>query len=954
MDHAVCAVLAIVGLGALCSCLCAAPVRVHARFDEGWRFHRGDLPDAHRAEFDDSAWRQVDLPHDWSVEDLPTEDLPPALAIAQGTWRFRAGDDPSWKDPNLDDSGWQTVELPAHWESHGNQGDNAYGWFRRRIEIPGEMRGKDLLLVVGKVDDVDETFVNGQKVGGLGSFPPNYVSAWQEPRRYRVPANLLRGDGTDLVAVRVYDGDGPGGLYEAVAAPVRSGPFDSEAEGKGAVGYTVGGVGWYRKSFTVPEEFRGKRFKLTFDGIYMNAQVWLNGLLVGRHPYGYTAFTVDLNPYLRIGGATNVIAVRVDASGRTSRWFPGAGIYRHTWFTATEPVHVPVWGIAVTTPEVSAEQAKVHVATTVRNEGGEQAQVTVTSEIVNEEDTIIAKASTEVSVARWGNEITEQELTLAAPALWSVESPALYKLRTSLSVQGRLTDQVETTFGVRSVEFSAVKGFLLNGEPLKLRGGCVHHDNGCLGACAYDRAEERRVELLKAAGFNAVRTAHNPPSPAFLDACDRLGVLVIDEAFDCWRKGKNPDDYHRFFDTYWRQDIEAMVRRDRNHPSVIMWSIGNEVLEQGSPEGVEICKMLSDYVHTLDPSRPTTIGAHPGTDPWENLDAMFACLAVCGYNYKWDRYALDHQRVPARVIVGTESFPNQCFESWMATLDNDHVIGDFVWTAFDYLGEVALGHTYYEGEPILYGAWPWTAANCGDLDLCGFRRPQSYYRNAVWGVGDKVSCFVQAPLPPGKTRELVYGWGWPDVRPSWTWPGQEGKPLLVHVYSSCPRVRLVVNHRDVGVKDTNRETRFTATWEVPYVPGELAAMGLDDQGNEVARWVLRTAGQPAAIRLTPDRDKISTDSEDLSFVTVEVIDVQGVVDPNADNLIRFSVSGPGAIVGVGSGDPRSIESFQQPQRKAWRGRCLVVIRGEGREGTIRLAAEADGLKSAETQIRVGD
>ena len=798
----------------LCGVAAAAPSpRVRERFDHAWRFHRGEAAEAWQADFDDSTWREVDLPHDWSVEDLPPTD--------------------------------QTSQA------------------------------------------------------------------------------------------------------------LRSGPFDSESEGGGAVGFTVAGVGWYRKTFSVPERLRGKRISLAFDGVYMNAQLWLNGQRVGEHPYGYTGFEMDLTPHVRFGKEANAIAVRVDASGKTSRWFPGAGIYRHVWLTTSGLVHVADWGVYITTPEVNAEEAKVRAATTIRNDGRADVDVRLTSRVVDAHGKTAGTVSSEATIRAGDGRACEQELSLVAPALWSTESPTLYRMVTTISVAGEVADRVETPFGVRAIHFDAETGFTLNGKPLKLRGGCVHHDNGCLGACTYGRAEERRVELLKASGFNAIRTSHNPPSPAFLDACDRLGVLVIDEAFDCWRQGKNAEDYHRFFDNWWQRDIEAMVLRDRNHPSVILWSIGNEVVEQGSPEGAEIGGMLADHVRSLDATRPVTLAAHPGTDPWEGLDRLFEHLEVCGYNYKWDRYAPDHARLPERVIVGTESFPGQCFETWMATADNPCVIGDFVWTAFDYLGEVALGHTHFEGEPSEYGKWPWTAANCGDLDVCGFKRPQSYYRDVVWGTGQKVSCFVQRPLPEGKTGETVFGWGWPDVRPSWTWPGQEGKRLTVHVYSACPRARLNLNGTDLGVKETNRGTRFMATWEVPYEPGKLVATGLDGDGKEVAEWVLQTAGEPAALRLTPDRAAIAADGQDVSFVTVEVVDARGTLNPNADNPVRFALAGPGKIVGVGSGDPRSTESFQQPRRRAYRGRCLVVVKAGQAAGTVHLRAEADRLKGAGTAIKVG-
>jgi len=933
----------------------AASPRLHILFDDGWRFLRGDAPEAWKPDFDDAGWREVDLPHDWAVEDLPplTDETLPSLPIAEGVWRFSPGDDPAWKDPDFDDAAWQEVRLPASWEAHSNYtADNVYGWYRRRIEMPAELRGRDLVLLVGKVDDVDETFVNGVKVGGLGQFPPNYQTAWDQPRRYVVPAGLLRGDGTDLVAVRVFDGVGSGGLYAAVGPHQRSGPFDSEAEGGGAVGFTLGGVGWYRKVFSLPQELHDRRVMLTFDGVYMNCEVWLNGRRLGEHPYGYTSFHFDVTDHLVFGERPNVLAVRVDASGKTSRWYPGAGIYRHVWLTATHPIHVAPWGVYVTTPEVGHNKALVRVQTTLCNKLPAGRQVTVRSQVLNPDGKEVAATETPVDMAAGQTQELVQELLVRHPRLWSTETPTIYRLVTTVSAGGEVVDKLETPFGIRSISFDASHGFRLNGVPVKLRGGCVHHDNGCLGACAFDRAEERRVELLKAAGFNAVRTAHNPPSPAFLDACDRLGMLVIDEAFDCWRHGKNPHDYGRFFDAWWRRDIEAMVLRDRNHPCVILWSIGNEVIEQGTPEGADLAAMLASYVRQLDPTRPVTQAAHPGTDPWENMDANFAQVDVAGYNYKDDRYATDHERIPDRVIIGTESFPGHCFEQLMATLDMPWVAGDFVWTALDYLGESAIGHTYYDGETPQFQTWPWTTANCGDLDLCGFRRPPSYYREVCWHIRPMVACFVQTPPPPGKTTEHVYGWGWRDERPSWTWPGHEGETLTVRVYSSCPRVRLFLNGRDLGERETTRATRFTAVYEVPYEPGVLLAVGLGERNGELDRWELRTAGEPAQLRLAPDRPTIRADGQDLCFVTAEVLDAHGNLNPNANTLLRFALDGPGKIIGVGNGDPRSVESFQQPHRRAFRGRCLVVVRAANHAGQITLRAEAQGLTGATAKIRV--
>lgn len=786
--------------------------RLHCRLSDGWRFHRGDVSGAYGPGFEDTGWRTITVPHDWSIEDLPLDE-----------------------------------------------------------PTTGE----------------------------------------------------------------------------------RSGPFDSSAVGTGGVAYTLGGVGWYRRTLDLDPAWQGKRVSIRFDGVYMNAEVWLNGVRLGAHPYGYTAFSFDLTPYLSFEGP-NVLAVKVDSSGRTSRWYCGSGVYRHVWLTVTEPVHVAPWGVFVTTPQVSAEAATVQVETQVGNGSDAEIEGTLVARVVSPSGETVATGERPLKLAADVAERFTQELAVASPALWSCDSPSLYTLVTTVTVGGEVVDEVETTFGIRTIMMNAEEGFLLNGQPLELRGGDVHHDNGPLGSCTYDRAEERRVELLKAHGFNAIRTSHNPPSPAFLDACDRLGMLVMDESFDCWQKRKNPQDFHRYFDEWWQRDTAAMVLRDRNHPCVFAWSIGNEVVEQeqGDTHGARLAAMQASAIRALDPTRAVAIGAHPGTDPWEKLDPLFAELDLCGYNYKYDRYVPDHERVPTRVIAGTETFPIKIYETLMATRDNPWVIGDFVWTSFDYLGEVCLGSTSYDGEDNEYGRWPWTAANCGDLDICGWPRPQNFYRQIVWGVGPKVAAFVTTPPPAGKSGERVNGWGWHNEWPSWTWEGAEGKPLTVRAYCATASVKLLLNGEDLGSQPTNRETRWTGEWQVPYQPGELVAVALDESGAEVERWTLKTAGRPAEIRLTADA-ALAADGQDLAFVTVEIVDENDVVCANAESLLRFAISGPASLSAVANSNPMSLESFQQPQRKAWRGRALAIVRAGNEPGEATLRVSAEGLESAEVTIRVG-
>jgi beta-galactosidase len=702
-------------------------------------------------------------------------------------------------------------------------------------------------------------------------------------------------------------------------------------------GYFLTGVGWYQKRFAVPDEWRGKKLLVEFEGVYANAHVWLDEHFLGRHPYGYTTFHHDLTPYVEPGAEHTVRVLADNASQPNSRWYSGSGIYRHVWLWLGDPVHVGPWGVWVTTPRVSHDEAIVRVLTCVENELEEDREIVLRSRIDGG-----ATAESRAAIPTRGRIEVSQELGVGSPELWSPETPRLYRLDTEVEVGGEVVDTVATTFGIRSLSFDAESGLQLNGDRIELRGGCVHHDHGPLGAASHDRAEERKVELLKASGFNAVRCAHNPPAPAFLDACDRLGLLVIDEAFDCWRNGKNLWDYHVSFDDWWRRDLDGMLLRDRNHPCVIIWSIGNEPVERGRPEGARIARMLADHVRSVDPTRPVTAGINAGHGdwPWQQLDDLFTALDVCGYNYRAADYRRDHERLPARVVYGSESVAREAHEHWRSVLECDHVIGDFVWTAIDYLGEAGIGRVHFEEEPApLLAGYPWHISSCGDLDLCGFKRPQSFYRDVLWGRGEPLFIAVH---PPGPEPTVTY-WGWPDVRPSWSWPGHEDEPFRVDVYSACETVELFLNGESLGAKAPKR---CIATFEAPYRPGILRAVG----ANPSAEVELRTAGEPARLRLAADRDGIHRG--DLSFVTVEVVDADGLLQPNATHGISFIVDGPGTIAAVGSGDPAGTEPFRGVRRSAHRGRCLVVLRSRDEPGDIRLRADAQGLMSAVTSVRV--
>jgi beta-galactosidase len=507
-------------------------------------------------------------------------------------------------------------------------------------------------------------------------------------------------------------------------------------------------------------------------------------------------------------------------------------------------------------------------------------------------------------------------------------------------------DRISTNYGFRTINVSAEKGFLLNGKKLLLKGGCMHHDNGPLGAAAFDRAEERRVELMKAAGFNAIRCSHNPPSPAFLDACDRLGIMVIDESFDMWSKAKNPDDYHLYFNEWWQKDLESMVRRDRNHPSVIFWSIGNEIPERGSSEGAKLARLQAGYIKSIDSSRLITSAVN---NPDADKDQYFEALDICGYNYAVDKYLPDHKRFPERIILCTESYSLEAGLYWNAVEDYPWVIGDFVWTGFDYLGEASIGWLGYPHDKNFY---PWNHAFCGDIDICGFKRPQSFYRDILWRNGKQISIFIRPPVPSFAVNQAKAPWSkweWQDDVYNWNWEGYEGKNIKVVVYSSLPEVELFLNDKSLGKKKSGRAEKWTAIWDVAYQPGVLLAKGYDNGKTESAE--LKTAGAPVKLKLTADRNTITADGQDLSYITAELIDPTGYRNPLANDLIKFEINGPATIKATGSSDPRSIESFTEPQRRAYQGRCIVIVKSEKTAGDIVLKASCESAGTADITIR---
>ena len=729
------------------------------------------------------------------------------------------------------------------------------------------------------------------------------------------------------------------------------GPFTKTSEGGVSTGHVKGGTGWYRKHFIPDDSYRMKNVSVCFDGVYMITTVWVNGKKAGDHFYGYTPFSFDISGLL-IPGSDNVIAVEVKNPGKNSRWYSGSGIYRHVWLTITNPLRIAENGLYVTTNLLSKNTAQIRLSVKLKNSGHENSEGKLVTFISDTDDRVIDKTEKSIEIEPDGTLSVEQSLKITQPSVWSVDNPHLYRATSQVVVKGKIIDSYSVPFGVRTLDFSAGKGFLLNDIPLELKGACMHHDNGLLGSAAFDRAEERRIEIMKANGYNAIRTSHNPPSKQFLDACDRLGMLVIDEAFDMWEHPKNPSDYSNYFKNNWKNDLQSMILRDRNHPSVIAWSIGNEIYERADTSGQRIAGQLVRVVKSLDNSRPVTAAIcffwdHPGTD-WSASEKAFASLDIGGYNYEWREYENDHKKYPDRIMAGTESFPIEAFENWQQVEKDSWVIGDFVWTGMDYLGESGIGHVYYDKKDASFSMpWPWYNSWCGDIDITGQKKAQSYFRDVVWGRSN-LEMAVHAPLPAGE-KESISMWGWPAEYQSWTWPGEEGDTLQVSVYSRCQEVRLELNGKVIGQKQTSDETRLTAKFTVLYSPGELKAIGIIN-GKEVATKLFKTAGKPSHLILTADRTHINADRNDLAYVSVEVRDKDENLIPNTGITVKFKVSGGGELLASGNAAPDDMKSFRKPECRTFNGKCLAIIRPYAKAGSIKVNAEAAGLPDAMIEI----
>lgn len=776
-------------------------------------------------------------------------------------------------------------------------------------------------------------------------------------------------------------------------------------------GALPGGIGWYRKTFTVDKADEGKRLYIDFDGVYMNSEVFINGHSLGVRPYGYVSFSYDLTPYIKWGGK-NVVAVRVDNGEQpNSRWYSGCGIYRNVWLTKLNPVHIAQWGTFITAEDVSKNSARLNIRTKIQYDAAAQLQdsvkqadgtyvvfdseivpladVVLQSRLMDAEGNVVDEVASELQVIPTCLNEVEQEIVVKNPNLWSVNTPYIYKVNSILidKITGKVLDNYCTNTGIRTFRFDAQKGFILNGERLKINGVCMHHDLGCLGAAVNIRAIERQLEILQEMGCNGIRCSHNPPSPELLDLCDRMGFIVMDETFDMWRKRKTAHDYSRYFNEWHERDLTDLILRDRNHPSVFIWSIGNEVLEQWSDAKADtltleqanlilnfghdqsmlakegemsvnslLTKKLADMVKALDSTRPVTAGCNE-PNPNNHLFRSEA-LDLIGFNYHDDWFAGVPEKFPGKPFIVAESvsalmtrgyyrMPSDetviCPERWdkpyfddsfsCSSYDNCHVpwgnshegtmrhvknndfiSGQYVWTGFDYLG-----------EPTPYG-WPARSSYFGIVDLAGFPKDVYYLYQSEWH-------------PEKKVLHLFPHWNWT--------PGQDID--MWAYYNNADEVELFVNGESQGVRTKGKDD-FHVVWRVKYESGVVKVVSRKD-GKTVLEKEIHTAGEPAQIRLTADRNEIKSDGRDLSFVTVEVLDKDGNLCPNADNQIMFDVQGAGFIAGVDNGSPVSMEKFKADHRRAFYGKCLVVVQSDGKSGGIKLTATSEGLKTAVTAIK---
>ncbi len=736
-----------------------------------------------------------------------------------------------------------------------------------------------------------------------------------------------------------------------------TGPFIKTALGNTATGFAVGGEGWYRKHFRLDGLPADARIEVLFDGVCVESDAWLNGRKLGSNVNGYNPFAFDLTPHLSRKG-DNVLAVRVRNEGRNSRWYSGSGISREVRIDVLPAgPRIARWGVGAWTRRIENGVAEIDVST--KMDSGDPSLQLVTR-LRDASGKVVGQAA---SSAVDG---VKQTLVVRAPRLWSPASPALYVLEAELRRGDAVVDRMIQPFGIRIVTMDPARGLQINGQHMILRGGCIHHDNGLLGACAYPDADERRIRALQARGYNAIRSAHNIASRSLREACDRLGMLLMNEAFDTWHAQKLPQDFSTKFRDHWREVIDAMVFSARNSPSVILWSIGNEIPQRATPEGIEWEWKLANAIKAIDPTRPVTAGlngvlgapmvAQEGTaragyaGKREQASSIF--LDVNGYNYRLADIEEENAEYPQRLIVATETFPKDAWDYARLAERMPNFMGEFLWTAMDYLGEAGIGASSTGsagGVSLAMVGWPWINAYCGDIDLIGDQKAPSRYRDVVWGLS-KLEIAVQRPTPAGKV-EVMSSWGWSDELQSWNWQGQEGKAMNVRFYTQGDRVELLLNGTKIAEKALTAADKFRGELAVPYAPGVLEAIAYSG-GSLLARKRLVTVGAAAKLRIRPERAQTGSRRIDLSYVAIDVLDAQGRRLPDEQRKLSLTIDGPAELVGFGSGNPQAVGSFQSSNAQSFKGKALAILRGRGTKGSVRVTAHSDGLPSASAVVQM--
>lgn len=745
-------------------------------------------------------------------------------------------------------------------------------------------------------------------------------------------------------------------------------PHDWSVEGPysphlaSATGYLPGGIAWYRKTFSTDENAANKRIYIYFEGVYRDGEVFINGTSLGMRPNGYISYLYDLTPYIR-HGEINTMAVRVDHSkSADSRWYTGSGIYRNVYLIYANPIHIGQWGVFWTTPTVSTTQATVKIETSIINQSNSDAVITVNHELLDKDMKVVAKTSTKANLPGNGTQNVAQELKVNQPMMWSIDHPNLYKLKTTILQGKEIVDQAYTTVGIRNFGFDPDKGFSLNGQSMKVKGVCLHHDAGSLGAAVPREVWERRLKTLKSLGCNAIRTSHNPQAPALYELCDELGILVINEAFDEWEFPKKKwlegwnvgtpgfEGHAEFFEEWGETDLRDMILRDRNHPSVFMWSIGNEVDYPNDPyshpilskEGIQqqhtagfltnqphadrlggIAKRLAAIVKANDPSRMITAGlAGP---VMSNETEYPAALDVVGYNYTEIRYALDHEKYPQRVLYGSEN--GHSMGAWKAVRDNDYIFGQFLWTGIDYLGE---SHR-----------WPSRGFTSGLLDLAGYKKPRAYFRESLWS--DKPMAYLGTYIGRRNERSPSV-----DALPLWNY--QEGENIRVVCYTNCQTAQLMLNGKKIGEPKPYDDSTGIIVWDIPFSSGKLEVIGFYD-GNEASRFFIETSARPQAIKAEAWNSSISKD-RGVAQIEIQVVDEQGIPVVLSDDEITCTTEGPVKLLGLEASNPRDMGDYKSNKLRVFQGKMIAYVEATGEPGIATVNFTSTWLKGAEVEIEI--